>query len=61
MNIQSAFLCHSAAQEEFRSFPSSLTVLETSAAAKEQDFELPDLLSEGLAMYPHGCAPQSHL
>lgn len=61
MNLQSALLCHSTVQEEFGRFPSFLTVLGTSAAAKEQDFEVADLLSEGLAMYPHGCVPtQSH-
>lgn len=61
MNLQSALLCHSTAQEEIGRFPSCLTVLEISSAAKEQDFELSDLLSEGLAMYPHGCVPtQSH-
>lgn len=57
MNLQSALLCHSTAQEEFGRFPSPLTLLETSAAAEEQDFKLSDLLSEGLAMYPHGCVP----
>lgn len=62
MNPQPTFLCHSAAQEAFGRFPSSLTVLERNFSSC-QGVDLPPSrppLCKGLAMYPHGCASSPH-